>query len=291
MDDRVSDRTEGLVKQPLFPCQRLGADLWFNDRPAENPEQVAFVEQQCLNCPLAQQVRCARMAVTEGHLHGTWAAVTLPGESWRKGKRELLAEARERLRLIAGIEHCPRKGCGRWYRAVEHTPESLAEARESALTLPYEGALCPRCVADDKERKEAEERAKTAPAKPQLPGGDPTDESDLALYWSMRRRHRRNPTQRVSQSEWLLITETGEIEGCYAWSIAARSFGRTDKRFLALLAEGWTVRYVTAEDRDWNRRVAAPAADPVSVTTLPATPRKSAANTAEPRAFADPIPA
>lgn len=256
MDDRLSDRTNHLTEQPLLPCQ-LEPDVWFNDKPAVNLEEVAFAEQMCLDCPLAQQIRCATLALKEGHVHGTWAGVTLPGESARK--RDQLAQARARLRRIAGIEQCTSTSCRRWYRVVEHTAHTLAQARRGVPTPENPGSLCPRCAADEREREAAATRAAaqkigatSEAAAPQIPlGGDPDDDSDLALYWNLR--HRRHLPARILRSEWLLITPAGAIEGCYAWHTAARSFGRTDKRFLALLADGWTIRRaITRDDHNWH---------------------------------------
>jgi hypothetical protein len=250
MDNRSDDCTDNLIQQPPLPCQALDPDLWFNDKPSMNLQEVAFVENLCLDCPLAQQVRCATLALKEGHVDGTWAGVTLPGAHARKRKQ--LKEARGRLRLIAGIEQCSRATCGRWHRVVEHTVQTLAQARKAEPAMPHRGVLCPRCVADDKERLAAEGFVvAAAEVKPQIPSGATDDESDLALYWKLR--HYRRPAPRIIRSEWLLIAPDGAIEGCYAWHTAARSFGRTDKRFLALLADGWTVRMaVTRDDRNWR---------------------------------------
>ena len=62
----------------------------------------------CLRrCPLAQQRRCAALALARGAEYGVWAGVKLPGGQYRK--RADLARAHALLRRIAAGEINPRE--------------------------------------------------------------------------------------------------------------------------------------------------------------------------------------
>ena len=62
----------------------------------------------CLRrCPLAQQRRCAALAVERGEEYGVWAGIKLPGGQYRK--RAELARAHEVLAAIAAGEINPRE--------------------------------------------------------------------------------------------------------------------------------------------------------------------------------------
>lgn len=91
------------------PCA-TNPELWFGYPDADGTDGAAKArayEQSstearllCLRrCPLAQQRRCAALAVARGEEYGVWAGVKLPGGQYRK--REELARAHAVLRAIA----------------------------------------------------------------------------------------------------------------------------------------------------------------------------------------------
>lgn len=94
------------------PCS-TNPELWFGYPDADGADGAAKArayEQssiearlQCLRrCPLAQQRRCAALAVERGEEYGVWAGVKLPGGQYRK--RAELASAHELLHAIAAGE-------------------------------------------------------------------------------------------------------------------------------------------------------------------------------------------
>jgi WhiB family redox-sensing transcriptional regulator len=99
------------------PCS-INPDLWFgyaDDDATDGAAKARVYEQSatearllCLRrCPLAQQRRCAQLAVERGEEYGVWAGVKLPGGQYRK--REQLAKAHDALRRIAAGEISPRQ--------------------------------------------------------------------------------------------------------------------------------------------------------------------------------------
>lgn len=99
------------------PCS-TNPDLWFgyaDDDGADGAAKARVYEQSsaqarliCLRrCPLAQQRKCAALAVERGEEYGVWAGVKLPGGQYRK--REDLARAHAVLRRIAVGEINPRE--------------------------------------------------------------------------------------------------------------------------------------------------------------------------------------
>ena len=91
------------------PCS-TNPELWFGYPDADGTDGAAKArayEQsatearlQCLRrCPLAQQRRCAVLAVQRGEEYGVWAGVKLPGGQYRK--RAELAQAHAVLQAIA----------------------------------------------------------------------------------------------------------------------------------------------------------------------------------------------
>ncbi|HEX7322100.1 MAG TPA: WhiB family transcriptional regulator [Mycobacterium sp.] len=99
------------------PCAS-NPDLWFgyaDDDGADGAAKARAYEQSaaaarliCLRrCPLAQQRRCAALAVERGEEYGVWAGVKLPGGQYRK--RAELARAHAILRRIAAGEIAPRQ--------------------------------------------------------------------------------------------------------------------------------------------------------------------------------------
>ncbi|MEB3052240.1 WhiB family transcriptional regulator [Mycolicibacter sp. MYC123] len=94
------------------PCS-ANPELWFGYPDADGADGAAKArayEQsstearlQCLRrCPLAQQRRCAALAVERGEEYGVWAGVKLPGGQYRK--RAELAAAHAVLQKIADGE-------------------------------------------------------------------------------------------------------------------------------------------------------------------------------------------
>lgn len=99
------------------PCS-INPDLWFgyaDDDDTDGTAKARIYEQSaiearliCLRrCPLAQQRRCAALAVERGEEYGVWAGVKLPGGQYRK--RGELAKAHAVLRRIAAGEINPRE--------------------------------------------------------------------------------------------------------------------------------------------------------------------------------------
>jgi WhiB family redox-sensing transcriptional regulator len=99
------------------PCS-INPDLWFgyaDDDATDGAAKARVYEQSatearllCLRrCPLAQQRRCAQLAVERGEEYGVWAGVKLPGGQYRK--REQLASVHATLRRIAAGEIAPRE--------------------------------------------------------------------------------------------------------------------------------------------------------------------------------------
>ncbi|MGV0625117.1 WhiB family transcriptional regulator [Mycolicibacter minnesotensis] len=91
------------------PCS-VNPELWFGYPDADGSDGAAKArayEQSsiearlvCLRrCPLAQQRRCAALAVERGEEYGVWAGVKLPGGQYRK--RAELADAHAVLSAIA----------------------------------------------------------------------------------------------------------------------------------------------------------------------------------------------
>lgn len=79
----------------------------------------------CLRrCPLAQQRRCAALAVERGEEYGAWAGIKLPGGQYRK--RAELARAHEVLRAIAAGEINPRELPENQALLVAHEDEPVA---------------------------------------------------------------------------------------------------------------------------------------------------------------------
>ncbi|MEO6794118.1 MAG: WhiB family transcriptional regulator [Mycobacterium sp.] len=94
------------------PCS-ANPELWFGYPDADGTDGTAKArayEQSaiearllCLRrCPLAQQRRCAALAVERDEEYGVWAGVKLPGGQYRK--RAELAQAHAVLRAIAAGE-------------------------------------------------------------------------------------------------------------------------------------------------------------------------------------------
>ncbi|BBZ25242.1 WhiB family transcriptional regulator [Mycolicibacter hiberniae] len=94
------------------PCS-ANPELWFGYPDADGADGAAKArayEQsatearlQCLRrCPLAQQRRCAALAVERREEYGVWAGVKLPGGQYRK--RAELAAAHGLLHAIASGE-------------------------------------------------------------------------------------------------------------------------------------------------------------------------------------------
>lgn len=99
------------------PCA-TNPDLWFgyaDDDGADGAAKARAYEQAsaearliCLRrCPLAQQRRCAALAVQHGEEYGVWAGVKLPGGQYRK--RAELAAAHGVLRRVAAGAINPRE--------------------------------------------------------------------------------------------------------------------------------------------------------------------------------------
>lgn len=233
------------------PCEAGYADDWFIEEPHSHQAEVARVEQLCrTQCPLAKQVQCARKALENGEKWGTWAGVTLPGTS--NCKKAEQAAAKERLRLIAGIEQCWRGECLRWFTVTEHTDRTLAAARTAKLDLPHKQLLlCPECRAAEQDSAAP---VSITPAVENPAPAVPASDSDMAYYWNLRQTEGATLAGRYqARPDWLLIAPDGAIEGRYAWSVAARNFGRSLDRLLDMLQDGWTIREATSADRDWHR--------------------------------------
>lgn len=94
------------------PCT-ANPELWFGYPDADSSDGAAKARAYELSsaqarllcirrCPLAQQRRCAALAVQRGEEYGVWAGVKLPGGQYRK--RGELAAAHLVLRSIAAGE-------------------------------------------------------------------------------------------------------------------------------------------------------------------------------------------
>jgi WhiB family redox-sensing transcriptional regulator len=118
------------------PCS-INPDLWFgyaDDDAADGAAKARVYEQSatearllCLRrCPLAQQRRCATLAVERGEEYGVWAGIKLPGGQYRK--REQLAAAHAVLRRIAAGEIASRE--------LPENAELLARHEREQLPVP-----------------------------------------------------------------------------------------------------------------------------------------------------------
>jgi len=99
------------------PCA-ANPDLWFGYNDDDHTDgaakarayETAAIEARTLclrRCPLAQQRRCAKLAVEQGEEYGVWAGIKLPGGQYRK--RDELARAHQTLRQIADGQISPRE--------------------------------------------------------------------------------------------------------------------------------------------------------------------------------------
>ncbi len=120
----------------IRPCSNE-PDLWFgyaDDDASDGAAKARVYEQSaakaraiCLRrCPLAEQRRCARLAVEGGEEYGVWAGVKLPGGQYRK--RHELAHARAVLRQIAAGEINPRE--------LPESAELLSRSESEAAPVP-----------------------------------------------------------------------------------------------------------------------------------------------------------
>lgn len=107
-----------LSKSPIPPPCAANPDLWFgygDDDDTDGAAKARVYEQSavearliCLRrCPLAQQRRCAALALAGRECYGVWAGVKLPGGQYRK--RDDLARAHAVLGRIAAGEVNPRE--------------------------------------------------------------------------------------------------------------------------------------------------------------------------------------
>lgn len=135
------------------PCS-TNPELWFgyaDDDTADGAAKARVYEQSaaearliCLHrCPLAQQRRCAALAVERREEYGVWAAVKLPGGQYRK--REELARVRAVLRRIAAGEINPRELPENAALLARHEDEQAA-VPATVFHLPA-GGLGPRTAA------------------------------------------------------------------------------------------------------------------------------------------------
>lgn len=230
-----------------------------------HPDDIELARALCAACPLSRRSRCARDAIEAGDKFGVWAGVYLPGMQPRDKDR--LDEAVDQLRRIAGdLDRC--RQCWAWFRIVEdgtshaarsdaHCSDShdVAGCGNSPAAHRYE-RLCPACARSDSKELPADtpEQHDRGQLVDLPPSGDPW----VRHYWERRHRGRRG-----DEGDWLLIDADGQVEGQYAWSTAAQTFGRTPARFRAMIADGWTVRRAGVGDRFWHQPEAAAAA-PVS---------------------------
>lgn len=232
-----------------FPCTGK-TDVWFSRQDAD----IDYARAACLTCPVAQRAQCARGALRKGDKYGVWAGVYLPGLEPRD--RAELDVALERLRLIAGLDRCYR--CWGWFAVA--APDAAAMDAALAVEVPpvhrYE-RLCPGCEAAAAEVPDG--RADVSVGAGELVDLPPSSDPSVRRYWDCRARGRG-----AAEGDWLLIAPDGQVEGCYAWPVAAGTFGRTVERFRRMIAEGWTVRRATAADRNWNRLLDVSAAGSVS---------------------------
>lgn len=267
---------EGFIKpEGATPC-RLRPEMWYAGNPSDDPDdqpdaperaqRVLFAETHCRTaCPLKTRQQCAGTAYLNGEQFGTWGGITLPGASGCK--KDDLAEAQERLRLVGGLDRCPR--CFDPITLINHDEETIVAAMNAPIEVradkPHKFLIyCPTCQAQNEAKERAElERQAAAAGTPVVvtkpaPVADindwpPSNDPAMREFWALRQREGRDPSKKTAATEWLLIDPTGKIEGCYAWKIAARTFARTPQRFRAMVADGWTVRQATAADRNWNR--------------------------------------
>lgn len=135
------------------PCT-ANPDLWFgygDDDAADGAAKARVYERSaaearliCLRrCPLAQQRRCAALAVERGEEYGVWAGVKLPGGQYRK--RADLARARAVLHRIATGEVNPRELPDNAALLARHEAER-APAPAPVFQLPA-GGTGPRTAA------------------------------------------------------------------------------------------------------------------------------------------------
>jgi WhiB family redox-sensing transcriptional regulator len=128
------------------PCS-TNPDLWFgyaDDDATDGAAKARVYEQSatearllCLRrCPLAQQRRCAHLAVERGEEYGVWAGVKLPGSQYRK--RGQLAEARAVLRRIAAGEIASRELPENAALLARHEDEQIPVAA-TVFHLPARG--------------------------------------------------------------------------------------------------------------------------------------------------------
>lgn len=267
----------GMIKpEGATPC-RIRPEMWYAANPSDDPddqpspteraERVAFAETHCRTaCPLKTRQLCAGTAYLNGEKFGTWGGVTLAGGS--ECKKDDLAIAQERLRLVGGLDRCPR--CFDPIALITHDDQSMAAAMNAPIDVtaakPHKFLIyCPTCQAQNDAKEQAEEQRKAEAANPggaktstPAPVADindwpPSTDPNVREFWALRQREGRDPSKKTARTEWLLIDPDGTIEGCYAWKLAARTFARTPQRFRAMIAEGWTVRQATIADRNWNR--------------------------------------
>lgn len=135
------------------PCT-TNPELWFGYPDADGADGAAKArayEQsataarlQCLRrCPLAQQRRCAALAVECREEYGVWAGVKLPGGQYRK--RAELARAHAVLRAIASGEINTRELPDNQALLAGH--ESQAPASPATIFHLSGGTLGPRSAA------------------------------------------------------------------------------------------------------------------------------------------------
>ena len=143
-----------LTQPPLQPPCAENPDLWFgygDDDAADGAAKARVYELSavearliCLRrCPLAQQRRCAAMAVERGEEYGVWAGVKLPGGQHRK--REDLARARAILRRVVAGEINPRQLPENTALLARHEAGRIP-APASVFQLPA-GGIGPRTAA------------------------------------------------------------------------------------------------------------------------------------------------
>lgn len=135
------------------PCS-ANPELWFGYPDADASDGAAKArayEQsstearlQCLRrCPLAQQRRCAALAVERGEEYGVWAGVKLPGGQYRK--RAELARAHALLLAIAAGEINTRELPDNQTLLTNHEREQLP-VTATVFHLPA-GRIGPRSAA------------------------------------------------------------------------------------------------------------------------------------------------
>ncbi len=106
---------------PFVPCQ-AEPDKWFGHdgktpppKGHRTPRQQALIDHAKLlcttKCPIAEQRRCARMALERKVRDGVWAGVEFPSPKLPDSKKRL-AEARGRLQSIADGDLVPELAAG-----------------------------------------------------------------------------------------------------------------------------------------------------------------------------------